>query len=136
VTKSQQATVTKSQPSPDRLARLRDLLTARDLDAVLVTDDPDVRYLSGFTGEDTLLVVAREWALICSDSRFWAHIAEEVPDSFRLEKTDKLLADSLAALQRELGNEAALGFQGGRLSYEDYRLLRRRRGVCATSARP
>jgi Xaa-Pro aminopeptidase len=118
--------VTAVPQATDRLARLRDVLAARGLDAALVTDDPDVRYLSGFTGEDTLLIVARDWALICSDSRFWAHIAEEVPASFRLEKTDTLLADSVAALQRELGDEAALGFQGGRLSYEEHRLLRRR----------
>ena len=41
----------------DRLGRLRDLLDARGLDAVLVSDPTDVRYLSGFRGEDTTLLV-------------------------------------------------------------------------------
>jgi Xaa-Pro aminopeptidase len=122
------ATTPGVHPAVERLRRLRDLLAARGLGAVLVTDEADVRYLSGFTGEETCLIVARELALICSDSRFWAQIVEEVPGEIRLEKTHTLLADSLTALQREVGAEAAVGFQGGRLSYEDYRFLRRRHG--------
>jgi Xaa-Pro aminopeptidase len=109
-----------------RLARLRDLLAARELDAVLVSDGSDVRYLSGFTGEDTLLVVARAEALICTDSRFWGQVALEVDPAFTLEKTETLLADSMAALGRLVGADGAVGFQGGALSYEQYRLVRRR----------
>lgn len=93
---------------------------------MLVTHEADVRYLSGFTGEDTLLVVGRELALICSDSRFWGHVSLEVDSAFTLEKTETLVTDAIAAIHRELGPEVALGFQGSALSYEQYRLLRRR----------
>jgi Xaa-Pro aminopeptidase len=93
------------------------------VDALLVTDRADIRYLSGFRGEDTALLVTRDVALICTDSRFWPQVAEEV-EHFELEKTDDLLKDAVAAL-RGVRPAAALGFQGRSLSYEGYRKLRR-----------
>ncbi len=107
-----------------RLARARALLDGLGLDALLVSALPDVRYLSGFRGEDTMLVIGREVALICTDSRFWQQVAEEV-HGFTLEKIERLTEDVVKALARELGAQAAVGFQGGRLSYADHRRLRR-----------
>ena len=37
-----------------------------------------MRYLSGFRGEDTTLVIGRDVALICTDSRYFAQVHEEV----------------------------------------------------------
>ena len=111
----------------ERLVRCRSLLEARGLDGLVVSDPTDVRYFSGFRGEDAMLVVGREAALICTDSRFWAQVHQEVRD-FELVKTDQLLADVVEAAAERLGGEAALGFQGDSLSYSRYRLLRRRHG--------
>jgi Xaa-Pro aminopeptidase len=108
-----------------RLERCRRLLDELGLDAVLVTDAADVRYLSGFRGEDAMLVIGRHVALICTDSRFWAQVREEVRD-FELVKTERLLSDAVAAAADRLTPQAALGFQGGVLSYEEHRTLRRR----------
>jgi Xaa-Pro aminopeptidase len=112
---------------PDRGARLaavRRLLSDRGLDAALVGEPHDVRYLSGFRGEDASLLVGAEAALICTDSRYWAQVAEEVT-GFDLEKTQRLPDDALAALRRELGDGPALGFQGGHVTYAEWRRLRR-----------
>jgi Xaa-Pro aminopeptidase len=108
----------------ERVARARGLLDELKLDALLVSAIPDVRYLSGFRGDDTYLVLGRELALICTDSRYWPQVAEEVHD-FALEKIERLTDDSLKALARELGDQAAVGFQGGDLSYAGHRRLRR-----------
>jgi len=107
----------------DRLKRCRALLDELGLDAVLVSDLADVRYLSGFRGEDTVLVVGREAALICTDSRFWAQVHDEVAE-FELVKTDLLLKDAVAAVAARMPG-AAVGFQGAVLSYEAHRALRR-----------
>ncbi len=109
----------------DRLERCRGLLDERGLDAFLVSDTTDVRYLSGFRGEDAVLLVGRESAMICTDSRFWAQVHDEVA-GFELVKTELLLTDALKAAAGAFGEEAALGFQGGAVPYGDYRLLRRR----------
>ena len=110
-----------------RLAAARRVLERLRLDGAIVSDVHDVRYLSGFRGEDAALLVGRETALICTDSRYWAQVAEEVK-GFTLERTDELLRDTAAAAARELGERAALGFQGGTLSHADFRVLRRRHG--------
>ena len=115
-----------------RLAALRRLLAVRGLDAALVTDHADVRYLSGFRGDEAVLLASAGQALICSDSRFWAQIGAEVAgfDLVRSEGGD-LVGDVLAAwpatdARDEL--ERRLGFQGDAVTYSGYRRLRRRFG--------
>ena len=108
----------------ERLRRCRELLDELGLDAVLVTNAVDVRYLSGFRGEDATLLIGREAALICTDSRFWAQVHDEVRD-YELERTEQLLPDTVAAAARSVGAAARLGFQGADLSYAAYRTVRR-----------
>jgi Xaa-Pro aminopeptidase len=111
----------------DRLARCRAILDDLSLDGVVVGEPADVRYLSGFRGEDTMLVVGRDVALICTDARFWEQVREEAAGFELVEAVGgDLIADTLAAAARQLGVEAWLGFQGASLSYEEYRRLRRR----------
>jgi Xaa-Pro aminopeptidase len=108
-----------------RLDRARALLEELRLDVLLVSHSHDVRYLSGFRGDDAMLLIGRELALICTDARYWTQVAEEV-GAFELERTERLLEDAAAAAARRVGAAAALGFQGGSLTYGDYRTLRRR----------
>ncbi|MDP0965248.1 aminopeptidase P family N-terminal domain-containing protein, partial [Klebsiella pneumoniae] len=66
---------------------LRRLLSERELDAILVTDLLNIRYLTGFTGSNAALVVSasdsasdeRE-TVICTDGRYVTQVAEQVPD--------------------------------------------------------
>ena len=108
----------------ERLTSARALLGELSLDALVVSAGPDVRYLSGFRGDDTWLLIGRDLALICTDSRYWPQVAEEV-HGFALEKIERLDDDALKALARELGEQAAVGFQGGDVSYAGHRRLRR-----------
>ncbi len=109
----------------DRLVRCRALLD--DLDAVVVSASADVRYLSGFRGDDTLLIVGGAAALICTDSRFWEQAREEAIEFELVEVVGAdLIADTVAAAAQRLGADARLGFQGASLSYQQYRRLRRR----------
>jgi Xaa-Pro aminopeptidase len=111
----------------DRLSRCRTLLDGLGLDGVVVSEAADVRYLSGFRGEDTTLIIGREVALICTDARFWEQAREEAL-GFELVQAAgaDLIADTVVAAAGQLGTEARLGFQGASLSYEKYRRLRRR----------
>jgi Xaa-Pro aminopeptidase len=110
----------------DRLERCRALLPSLGLDGVLVSDPEDVRYLSGFRGDDATLVIGRDAAWICTDARYWEQAREEVAD-FELGKvTDQpLLAHSVGQAARALGAGARLGYQGAQLSHASYRRLRR-----------
>jgi Xaa-Pro aminopeptidase len=78
----------KSQTPPEpfstgeirsRLARLRATLKERKLDALLVSSVPSVRYLSGFTGDSSTLLVARSGQYLLTDFRFEEEAAITAP---------------------------------------------------------
>ena len=87
----------------DRLARLRESLLSRaDVDAILVTNPQNRRYLSGFTGSAGVLLISRELALIITDFRYWEQVAAEVTD-FTLVKQSADIWESIAGVVREHG---------------------------------
>jgi len=112
-----------------RLARCRALLADVRLDAVVVSDRADVRYLSGFRGDDATLVVAREAALIVTDSRYYEQVADEVR-GFDLVKRvgSDLMLETAAAAAEHVGAGCSLGYQAGGVSHAAYRSLRRAHG--------
>jgi len=111
----------------DRLDRCRALLAELGLDAVLVSRPSDVRYFSGFRGDDTTLLVGEELALIVTDARYWEQVREEVTGFDLVEATGgDLLGDTLGAGVERLGERLRLGFQGGDVTYAAYRRLRRK----------
>lgn len=94
-----------------RRARLTAALGAADLDAMLVTDLINVRYLSGFTGSaGTLLVYADERpAVLATDGRYRTQAARQAPDlQVAIERTGArhLLIQAAAAGARRVGFEA------------------------------
>ncbi|GEL24033.1 X-Pro dipeptidase [Pseudonocardia sulfidoxydans NBRC 16205] len=71
------------RPFGARRDRLRALLGAAGVDALLVTALVDVRYLTGFTGSNAALLVAADGearSRFCTDGRYVTQSAEEVPD--------------------------------------------------------
>ena len=53
-----------------RLARLREDAAALELDAALVSALPNIRYLTGFTGSNALLLVTGRGATLLTDPRY------------------------------------------------------------------
>src|ERR1035437_7443194 len=61
-----------------RLSRLRSGLEENDLDSLLVTHLPNIRYLCGFTGSAAALLVADRGSILFTDGRYTAQAREEV----------------------------------------------------------
>jgi Xaa-Pro aminopeptidase len=61
-----------------RLSRLRLLLSASGLDAILVTHLPNINYLCGFTGSAGILLVESDRATLLTDGRYTFQCREEV----------------------------------------------------------
>ena len=103
--------------SPRRDA-LRALLPAAGVDALLVTDLVNVRYLTGFTGSNAALLVHADGdakSRLCTDGRYRAQVAAEVPD---LEPViDRACAITLAAHAPELGVHE-LGFESDQVTVD------------------
>jgi Xaa-Pro aminopeptidase len=61
-----------------RLSRLRSGLEENDLDSLLVTHLPNIRYLCGFTGSAAALLVADRGSILFTDGRYRTQAKEEV----------------------------------------------------------
>ena len=62
-----------------RRDKLRQQLKSRELAAMLVTNFTNVTYLTGFTGDDSYLLVHPKGDVIISDPRYETQISEECP---------------------------------------------------------
>ena len=63
-----------------RRDRLRRLLKEKSLAALLVTDEHNVTYLTGFTGDSSYLLLAPDRELLLTDGRYTQQLAEECGD--------------------------------------------------------
>jgi len=70
----------KSLYEPRRRAALRQARKVRKLDALLASRPQDVRYLTGFTGEDSFVLVGVEWACLVTDGRYGEQARGECRD--------------------------------------------------------
>ncbi|RKT56409.1 M24 family metallopeptidase [Saccharothrix australiensis] len=74
-------------PYAPRRAALRATLRDRELDALLVTNLLNVRYLTGFTGSNAALLVSAESdaeTVFCTDGRYLTQAERQVPDLERV----------------------------------------------------
>jgi len=121
------AAVPPSGPSPSiagkRRAGLRERLSARSLDALLLTSLPNIRYMTGFTGSNALAVITRRGGLFVSDSRYRLQSAAEVKGLKRVIGSAGLLEDAAAA--RALARCRNAGFEADSLTYAQYRSLKK-----------
>ncbi|WP_425398022.1 M24 family metallopeptidase [Aeoliella sp.] len=66
-------------PFDARQKKLRTRIRQAKADALLVTNFHNVTYLTGFTGEDSYLLVTQDSATLVTDRRFTIQLAEECP---------------------------------------------------------
>ncbi len=60
-----------------RIDRLRKLMGGNDIEALLVGDLVNIRYLTGFSGSAALLLITHDGALLTTDSRYEMQVKEE-----------------------------------------------------------
>ncbi len=111
----------------DRFAERRDKLSkalrAHGADALLVTKSTNVRYLTGFTGEDSYLLAGPGLSVLLSDGRFATQIAEECPNlDVRIRSLRETLLEATAKTVRRAGIRH-LGFESDAMSYASWEKL-------------
>ena len=107
-----------------RRERLLRLLKDTEADAILVTSEINVRYLTGFTGDSTFLLLAPQGTRLISDSRFATQIGEECPGleaHIRTQKTHLVAAVADVVTKTRPGR---LGFEGEQVSFRFWEQLR------------
>jgi Xaa-Pro aminopeptidase len=88
-----------------RVDRLAAAVGERGLDALLITNLPNLRWATGFTGTNGAAVVGPDLRLFFTDFRYVEQAAEQVPDYERLRAGRDLLGDVAARLNGRVGFE-------------------------------
>jgi len=110
------------------VTRVRGMLAARKLDAILITSPENRRYLSGFSAHDMglqesagALLVTRQENILLTDSRYKIQ-AEQEADGWRIEIYRKGLAAHLGHIAREISLKR-IGFEPATVTYATMKRL-------------
>ena len=104
-----------------RLQKLRPGIGKRGLDAILVSQPENCRYLSGFTGSSGWLLISHNCAILATDSRYIEQAKGEAPD-YEITQVKGELHNWLPDLMSDLGWHK-LGFEANFVSYHSYHKL-------------
>ena len=107
----------------ERRALLAGRLEEWKLDALLVTHPPNVRYLTGFTGSNGMLLLHDRGAILFTDPRYRVQAGREVSCRVKVAK-GSLLTDVMAAVARL--KTWRLGFERSHVKFETYDFLKSR----------
>lgn len=103
-----------------RIAKLRESLAEYELDAVLITNATNRRYLSGFTGSAGVLLITAEAQVIATDFRYYEQVAEQAAD-FQLVKIEagKKFIEILPGMLKDVAARR-VGFESDAVSYAQF----------------
>jgi Xaa-Pro aminopeptidase len=108
----------------ERREDLRRTLKAGALEALLVTCETNVRYLTGFTGDSSALLLGRERDVLLSDGRFTTQIEQECPG------LEAYIRPATRSMSQAVGHVAGLlgarrvGFEAASLTFAEHEKIR------------
>lgn len=97
----------------NRVAAAREFLQSFAVDAILVSDMKDIRYLTGFTGSEALLLLGGAEIFLLTDSRYTTQAETETSGCAVVEIKEKKAALAALAASEHFGS---IGFQTERVS--------------------
>ena len=74
----------------ERLIRLKEKISAEDVDALLVTKIPNVTYFSGFRGDSTALFIGENFLKLITDGRYMNQARQQTKNFALVEQTEGL----------------------------------------------
>src|SRR3954452_2071018 len=121
-------TPTAATTAPDAIAERPDRLAAtlaeRGLDALLVTNLVNVRWLTGFTGSNALALVgvgdSSFQRLFLTDFRYLTQSAEQLDAGWKREIAPEILPAAAASVGPADGATIKLGFDDAAMSVKDH----------------
>ncbi|MDI6775884.1 MAG: Xaa-Pro peptidase family protein [Syntrophales bacterium] len=106
---------------PERIAGIRSRLPRLGIEAILILDMINIRYLTGFAGSEGALLIGQEWTTLLVDGRYATQARQEAPEVKVFEYQDKIDGIVTAIL-----NDGAktVGFEAQAISYDTYARLK------------
>lgn len=101
-----------------RIEKLRELIKQRGIDAVLIISNPNRNYMTGFTGNESFVILTLDKAIFVTDSRYTEQAQSQVKD-YEIRTYKGSISDYLKEVINEL-NIKTLGFEEDILTFKDY----------------
>ena len=110
--------------TPQRREKLDRTFKADRIEAFLVSSVANVSYLSGFSGEDSTLLLTRNRAIVLSDGRYTTQLQQECPGlEQHIRQVGQLMVDAIAEVVDKIGVHR-LGFEASAMSVADFETLK------------
>src|SRR6516165_202045 len=107
-----------------RRERLTRLLGEEGINVLLISSPVNVTYLTGFTGDSTVLLLTRDRVLLVSDSRYTGQLTDECPSlPTHIRPTAQKLPEAVAQSIKSLGVRS-VGFESAAVTVAEFELLR------------
>ena len=106
-------------PYADRVGRLRSGFP--EADALLILNEKNIRYLTGFTGGDGALMAGPDWLTLLVDGRYVTQARDEARDAEIFEFRKRV--DGVTEVAREHG-AGSIGFESSVLTVAEYLRLK------------
>lgn len=105
-----------------KLAKLRQALIDNHVDAILITNEYNRRYMTGFTGTAGVAIVSQNDAVFITDFRYTEQAAEQVKD-FRIEQHKITIFEEVAKQVASMGVKT-LAFEKDAMHYGTYEVYK------------
>jgi len=107
-----------------RLENFRQAIRDDPVEACLITGDQNVRYLTGFTGGASALLVGTTRTLMISDGRFTTQLAEECAGlDVHVRPLEQVLTDAIGAVLTRFG-AARVGYEPSQLTVVQFETIK------------
>lgn len=106
-----------------RQAALIERLVGDNLDGLLVSSMPNIRYLTGFTGSNAMVFLTATETWFLTDPRYETQAGQEVLGAHRVIIEPVSLWDALWTQLKSVGGTASYGFESSHLSHRDFTRL-------------
>ena len=107
----------------ERIKKLREKLNQENLDLLLVTSLPNIRYLCGFTGSNGVLLISESKAIFLTDFRYKEQVKKEVKGA-EIKIAQKELFSFLPEVDLLKGKRIKAGFEEKYLTFQLYQRLK------------
>lgn len=107
-----------------RLEHLRELMSKKNLESLILTDLSNIFYISGFTGSTAVVVVSEDQCTILVDSRYTLQAGSQCPEAMVVEFRGKSQMRALGELISEI-HTGSTGYEADCMSVASLRELRR-----------
>ncbi|RKX53126.1 MAG: hypothetical protein DRP50_06330, partial [Thermotoga sp.] len=110
------------------LEKVRQKMQEKALDLFLIYNregsNPNLFYVTGFSGGDGVALIGKDTALLLVDSRYYVQARKELfPDIAMVELGKKKRWEAIKEIINDI-KPRGIAFEGNRLSYRDYERLK------------